>query len=116
MENMCYAIINHLRLWLFSAATRYNHKEGGVFMSIENPFEEINKLVNQAIAEVANLQPGEKVMVRDLFLGYTWNRLSNYIRAQVGYGFYHLYANNEAISQVKILEKSARNQQLYMKN
>ena len=75
----------------------------------------IQSLVEQAIEEVTNLHSGEKFMVRDLFVGYKWNRLSNYIRAQIGYGFYHQYAIIEDVSQVNILEKSARNQQLYSK-
>jgi len=72
-------------------------------------------LVSQAIQEVQNLQPNEKFMVRDLFLGYEWNRLSNYVRANVGAGFYHQYAKIENLSQVIILEKTARNQQKYKK-
>jgi predicted acetyltransferase len=31
------------------------------------------------------------------------------------YGFYHQYANVEGISQVKVLDKTARNQQMYSK-
>jgi hypothetical protein len=76
---------------------------------------DIEALVTQAISEVPKLQPGEKFMVRDLFLGYEWNRLSNYVRAQIGHGFYHQYAKDETLSQVDVLEKSARNQQLYSK-
>jgi hypothetical protein len=75
---------------------------------------DIESLVVHAISEIPNLYPGEKFMVRDLFLGYEWNRLSNYVRANVGSGFYHQYAQNDG-SQVIILEKSARNQQIYSK-
>ncbi|MCL2169769.1 MAG: single-stranded DNA-binding protein [Defluviitaleaceae bacterium] len=76
----------------------------------------VQQLVDQAIAEVENVSQDDKpFMVRDLFLGYEWNRLSNYIRAQVGFGFFHQYADNESISQVEILKKTARNQQLYRK-
>ena len=53
-------------------------------------------------------------MVRDLFLGYEWKRLSSYIRANVGYGFYHQYATKEG-SQVTVDEKTAQNQQKYKK-
>lgn len=77
---------------------------------------DIESLVTHAIAEIPKLQSGEKFMVRDLFLGYEWNRLSNYVRAQVGHGFYHQYAINETISQVTPGDKSPRNQQLYTKN
>ena len=76
---------------------------------------DIESLVSHAIAEVPNLQSGEKFMVRDLFVGYEWNRLSNYVRAQVGHGFYHQYANVESVSKVEVLNKSARNQQQYKK-
>ena len=75
----------------------------------------IESLIKYAISEIPNLQSGEQFMVRDLFIGYEWNRLSNYVRAKVGAGFYYQYANVETISQVAILSKSARNQQMYMK-
>ena len=76
----------------------------------------IDALVQQAIKEVNNLNADDKeFMVRDLFLGYEWNRLSNYVRAQIGSGFYHQYANVEGISQVEIKSKSSQNQQLYKK-
>lgn len=76
---------------------------------------EIQEHIDHAIGEVAQLTSGETFMVRDLFLGYCWNRLSNYKRAQIGYGFYHQYAKVEGISEVEILEKSIRNQQMYRK-
>ena len=79
------------------------------------PETDIKSLVDHAIAEIPSLQSGEKFMVRDLFLGYEWNRLTNYVRAQVGSGFYHQYASVEDISQVSILNKTPRNQQLYSK-
>ena len=76
----------------------------------------IQLLVAQAISEIQNLKPDDKpFMVRDLFLGYEWNRLSNYIRAQVGARFYHQHAKDDSISQVIVLNKTARNQQLYRK-
>ena len=75
----------------------------------------IDALVAQAISEVKNLDSSEKFMVRDLFLGYEWSRLSNYVRAQVGSGFYHQYADVKDISQVIIGDKTPRNQQVYTK-
>jgi len=75
----------------------------------------IETLVSLAIDEVQNLQPGEQFMVRDLFRSYEWNRLSNYVRANVGAGFYHQYANVEGKTEVNILHKTARNQQMYSK-
>ena len=75
----------------------------------------IEVLVSLAIDEVQNLHPGEKFMVRDLFRSYEWNRLSNYVRANLGAGFYHQYANVEGKSEVNILNKTARNQQLHSK-
>ena len=71
-------------------------------------------LLSHAISEIPNLESGEKFMVRDLFIGYEWNRLSNYIRAHIGSGFYQ-YAQGGGSEQVAILEKSARNQQIYSK-
>lgn len=77
--------------------------------------ETIESLISQAISEIPNLKTGEKFMVRDLFIGYEWNRLSNYVRAQVGHGFYYQYAVLNDISQVNVLDKTARNQQIYSK-
>jgi len=76
---------------------------------------DIESLIDHAISEIPKLQPGEQFMVRDLFIGYEWNRLSNYVRAKVGAGFYYQYAKDENLSQVDILAKSAQNQQKYRK-
>ena len=72
-------------------------------------------LIDHAVSEIPHLKSSEQFMVRDLFIGYEWNRLSNYVRAKVGAGFYYEYAKVESLSQVEILAKSARNQQLYRK-
>ena len=76
---------------------------------------DIESLIDHAISEIPKLQLGEQFMVRDLFIGYEWNRLSNYVRAKVGAGFYYQYAKDENLSQVDILAKSAQNQQKYRK-
>ena len=76
---------------------------------------EIELLIEHAVSEVPNLKSGEQFMVRDLFIGFEWNRLSNYVRAKVGAGFYYEYAKVESLTEVEILAKSARNQQLYRK-
>lgn len=43
---------------------------GGCFMP------EANLLLERAINETANLKPGEVFLVKDLFRGYEWNRIS----------------------------------------
>ena len=36
----------------------------------------MNEYLEQAISEVNNLNEGEEFLVRDLFKGYTWNRMT----------------------------------------
>ena len=36
----------------------------------------MNEYLAQAISEVNNLNEGEEFLVRDLFKGYTWNRMT----------------------------------------
>jgi len=73
-------------------------------------------LINYAIVEVKNLLPSDKpFMVRDLFLGYEWNRLSNYTRASIGTGVFQ-FAQGDGKDLLTALNKTARNQQLYSRN
>lgn len=69
------------------------------------------QLLNHAIDELHNLKKGEKFMVKDLFVGYLWNRELKADRLTVGTLFLN-YANNHQ-SQLKILEKTPSNQQRY---
>ena len=36
----------------------------------------MNEYLAQAVSEVNNLNEGEEFLVRDLFKGYTWNRMT----------------------------------------
>jgi len=73
-------------------------------------------LITHAISEVQRVHSGEEFCVGDLFPAYEWFRLSNHVRANIGYGFYHQYANSESISQVTVLSKTKKGQQIYRKN
>ena len=78
------------------------------------PKPDIGKLVENAIEQIKYLLIDEKFMVSDLFIGYQWKRLTNYERAQIGHRFYHEYADTaKGKSKIDILDKTARNQQLY---
>jgi len=72
-------------------------------------------IIAHAISEIPKVLSGEEFCVGDLFPKYEWFRLPNHIRANVGTGFYNQYARNESISQVVILGKTTKGQQIYRK-
>lgn len=77
----------------------------------------MNNLLIKALSEVPNLQSGEKFLVRDLFKGYEWNRLSLNERRNLGRYFFepsnNIYLQNGDIIP---LAKNNANQQVYLKN
>ena len=44
----------------------------------------VNELLEIVKAEISNLTPGEIFLLRDLFKGYEWNRISRSDRLIVG--------------------------------
>jgi hypothetical protein len=44
----------------------------------------VNGLLETAISELSNVEPGEIFLVRDLFKGYEWNRISRSDRLLLG--------------------------------
>ncbi|WP_395546901.1 MULTISPECIES: single-stranded DNA-binding protein [unclassified Lacrimispora] len=71
----------------------------------------VNELLEIAKTELANLLPGEVFLVRDLFKGYEWNRISRSDRLLLGTLFLN-YIKTDDIGIVPI-EKTSSGQQRY---
>jgi len=70
----------------------------------------VNDLLSKAINETARLNKGETFIVRDLFKGYEWNRISRGDRLLLG----TLFVNSEHVN-VAPMEKSSSGQQKYQR-
>ena len=73
----------------------------------------VNDLLSKAINETARLNKGETFIVRDLFKGYEWNRISRGDRLLLGTLFLN-YVNSEHVN-VAPNEKSSSGQQKYQR-
>ena len=73
----------------------------------------VNDLLSKAINETARLNKGETFIVRDLFKGYEWNRISRGDRLLLGTLFLN-YVNSEYVN-VAPMEKSSSGQQKYQR-
>lgn len=71
----------------------------------------VNELLDMAKRELVNLKSGEIFLVRDLFKGYEWNRISRSDRLLLGTLFLNYIKSND-ISVVPI-EKTSSGQQRY---
>lgn len=71
----------------------------------------VNELLEIAKAELVNLLQGEVFLVRDLFKGYEWNRISRSDRLLLGTLFLN-YIKTDNIGVVPI-EKTSSGQQRY---
>lgn len=74
---------------------------------------DVNCLLNTAIKETENLNKGEIFLVRDLFKGYEWNRISRSQRLLLGTLFLNYV--NTSNANVKGINKSSSGQQRYLK-
>lgn len=72
---------------------------------------EINTLLDKAVRETHNLRDGEIFLLRDLFKGYEWNRISRSNRLLLGTLFLNKI-NNEYCG-VTVSEKTSSGQQKY---
>lgn len=72
---------------------------------------DVNKLLNTAIKETENLNQGEVFLVRDLFKGYEWNRISRSERLLLGTLFLNYVKTSKAFIQA--IEKTSSGQQKY---
>ena len=71
----------------------------------------VNELLDKAKAEISNLLSGEVFLLRDLFKGYEWNRISRSDRLLFGTLFLN-YIKSEDIG-VAPIEKTSSGQQRY---
>lgn len=74
----------------------------------------VNELLNMAKIELTNLKSGEIFLVRDLFKGYEWNRISRSDRLLLGTLFLN-YIKTDDLGVVPI-EKTSSGQQRYKRN
>jgi len=74
---------------------------------------DINEMLNEGIKETNNLNVGEVFLVRDLFMGYKWNRIPHKDRLLLGILF--LNHVNKENGDLQAIEKTSSNQQRYIK-
>lgn len=74
----------------------------------------VNTLLEIAIKEICNVNTGEIFLLRDLFKGYEWNRISRSDRLLLGTLFLN-YINTANI-EVTPIEKTSSGQQKYIKS
>jgi len=74
---------------------------------------DVNKGLTEALNETQNLLVGETFLVRELFLGYRWNRIPHKDRLLLGILFLN-HVNNTS-GELHAIEKTPSNQQRYMK-
>ncbi|GHV35379.1 hypothetical protein FACS18949_13220 [Clostridia bacterium] len=72
----------------------------------------LTDLLSNAKDEIRYLLIGEEFMVKDLFLGYEWNRINKGNRTRLG-GLFYAFAHGEGAAQIEILGKTPQNQQRY---
>ncbi|UWG97512.1 single-stranded DNA-binding protein [Dehalobacter sp. DCM] len=74
----------------------------------------VNGLLEIAIDETSNINPGEIFLLRDLFKGYEWNRISRSDRLLLGTLFLNYI--NSVNNEVTPIEKTSSGQQRYKKS
>lgn len=74
----------------------------------------VNQLLEIAKSEIKDLRLGEIFLVRDLFKGYEWNRISRSERLLLGTLFINFVKNTDI--NINIIEKTSSGQQKYQKN
>ena len=72
----------------------------------------VNELLDKAKEELSNLSSGEVFLLRDLFKGYEWNRISRSDRLLLGTLFLNDIKTDDI--GVKPIEKTSSGQQRYM--
>ena len=75
------------------------------------PMSDINSLLCKAINETSHLLDGEIFLLRDLFKGYEWNRITRSNRLLLGTLFLNK-VNNEPL-EVRASVKTSSGQQKY---
>lgn len=80
---------------------------GGLLM------QDVNELLEIAIKETDNLIEGEVFLVKELFKGYEWNRISHSKRLLLGTLFLNYI--NKTNNRIVRIEKTSSGQQKYKK-
>lgn len=73
----------------------------------------VNELLEAAISELSNVNPGEIFLVRELFKGYEWNRITKGDRLLLGTLFLNYI--NTTNGEATPIEKTSSGQQRYIK-
>lgn len=79
-----------------------------------NGMYEVKALLNNAINETSKVKSGEKFLLKDLFKGYEWNRISRSDRLLLGTLF--LNHVNTSKTDIQAVEKTTSGQQQYVKD
>ena len=74
---------------------------------------DVNEMLIEAINETKNLKVGEIFLVRNLFMGYKWNRIPHKDRLLLGILFLNYV--NKTNDDLQAIEKTSSNQQRYKK-
>lgn len=74
---------------------------------------DINLLLKKALQETENIQIGEAFLLKDLFIGYEWNRIPHKYRLMLGNLFLD-YVKTEH-KCIIAMSKNASRQQIYKK-
>lgn len=77
-----------------------------------NDMPDANVLLEQAVLETKKLLPGEKFLVKELFRGYEWNRISRSDRLLLGTLFLNYIKTHS--EDIDILGKTSSGQQMYI--
>lgn len=73
----------------------------------------VQTLFNHAIAMLKNVKNQEKFIVRDLFLGIEWNRISIGNKIKLGSQFLNYINANKENLNIEAINKTNQNQQIY---
>ncbi|MBI6104896.1 DUF1413 domain-containing protein [Clostridium perfringens] len=74
----------------------------------------LQDLFDQAITTLSDVNSDEKFIVKELFRGFEWNRISKGNRTKLGSMFFN-YANTKGSNIIHPLGKTPQNQQIYIK-
>ena len=73
----------------------------------------VNELLEEAIKETENLTDGEIFLIKDLFKGYIWNRIS--VKNRLLLGTLFLNCVHSGLCLVEAIGKTSSHQQKYQK-
>lgn len=73
----------------------------------------LDELLTQTKEQLNNLQSGEVFLVKDLYRGYEWNRISKGNRTKLGMLF-NSFSNTDN-SGIEAVKKTPQNQWIYKK-